>query len=1198
MPNGLQPETKLTGKDVRVLALWLVAGVIGAAVAFQYFFAAFPEASVDFRVTREEAVARARDLLRALGHDTSEYESSVVFEVDQNAKTYLERELDLRLANQLMAGEVNVWWWDVRFFRPRQQEEFRVEVDPAGRVVGAQHVLPEARQGAKLQADAARAVAEEFLRGPVQFDLARYEYLPGETNAFQRPNRRDWSFTWERRVSALEQAAKDAPYRVRVTVQGGQPGRFEEFLRVPEAWQRDFERLRSSNTLFQVLAQVPYAILMGAVFLVVFDLTRKGQVNWRGALKLGLVLGALFLLMNVNEWPITRHAYDTNSDYTGFLVQSLALAALTSLLLAVLVTLSVAAGEPLYRGDHPDKLRLGAPFSRATWREGVRSKEFFKACVIGLAMAAAHIGFVVAFYLLGKDVGFWAPQEIQYTEAVSTALPWIYPLAISLFAATSEEFLFRLFAIPLLLRLTKSKWIAVIVPAFVWGFLHSAYPQQPGWVRGVEVGVIGVVAGWVMLRWGIIATLVWHYTVDALLIGLFLLRSENFYFQFSGWFVVALTLFPLAFATVAYLARRKFAAAEELFNRAAPVGSRLGEEEAEEVAGRPGEDVAAGAGATASAATAPSLAQPLGAGLRWLMVALAAAGIAAVLTIRPPRVGDDVRFSINRAEAEQRAASVLEQRGVDVSRWRRAAIVVDTFDGTRLEYLRRQIGLQRTRELFGERVPSVFWRVRFFRDSQREEYAVVLRPDGALHAVHHQLAEAAPGASLSKEEAQKRAEAWLLQAKMLDFSRWRLVEAESDKKPNRVDHTFTWEEIAPIGEAQQVSDAGATQVGSEPASDAQGRPDTFASPSAGAGGTGSAHVRAQVRVQGEEVSSYRVFVKIPEQWERQHNQRTLGWIAYQVSRALFVLAWVIVILVVFFRHLKEVTVPWARLSRWALWGAVALLVSVANSIPQLMDAYRTEYTLKLFLALVVITQFFVVGLAYSGIFLSFGFGWFLLSRSFGEGRLPGCRAPAGNGEWYYRDAVLLALGGVGALALYGRLMTQVNRIWPTAQAGANATSYEALQPQLPALAGLASAVLAGLFLVGLVAVAVGSFAWLGRVTKSDSTARAMQLALLVLMALVAIASWGGPADYAKQAILQIGLLALIAWGVARVFRFNLLAYFLLAAVGTLASVAGELLQHTDGFVRWNGYAAAAAAVAFVAWPLVAWWRPSGTTQRL
>src|SRR2546429_7385606 len=40
-----------------------------------------------------------------------------------------------------------------------------------------------------------------------------------------------------------------------------------------------------------------------------------------------------------------------------------------------------------------------------------------------------------------------------------------------------------------------------------------------------------IVAGIVMLRWGILATLIWHYTVDASLVGLFLLRSNSLYFK-------------------------------------------------------------------------------------------------------------------------------------------------------------------------------------------------------------------------------------------------------------------------------------------------------------------------------------------------------------------------------------------------------------------------------------------------------------------------------------------------------------------------------------------------------------------------------------------------------------------------------------------------------------------------------------------
>lgn len=1175
MDSSFQSESRLTGKDVRALALWLLAGVIGAAFAFQYFFAAFPEASVDFRVTRGQAVEKARSTLAEIGLDVAGYQSSVVFQVDQDAKTYLEREVGLEQANRLMASELTAWWWDVRFFRPRQQEEFRVKVDPAGRVVGLTHTMEEARAGARLESDAARALAETLLRERLQLDLAAYEYLPGEANPTDRPNRRDWSFTWERRIPALVEAGKDAPYRLRVTVQGDRADGYQEFLRVPEAWKRDFEMLRSSNTFFQVLAQVPYAFLLGGVLLVLYDLARRGRINWRGALQLGLTLAALFFVLSINEWPLTRHGYDTNSSYPGFLVLSLALAAAGSLGIALLVTLSVATGEPLYRADHPAKLRLGAAFSRATWRDGLRSKEFFMACVIGLAMAAAHIGFVVAFYLLGKDIGFWAPQEIKYTDAVSTAVPWIYPLAISLFAATSEEFLFRLFAIPLLLRLTKSKWIALLVPAIVWGFLHSAYPQQPGWVRGVEVSIIGVVAGWVMLRWGILATLVWHYTVDALLIGLFLLRSESLYFQLSGGAVTALTLFPLAFAVTAYVSRGRFAASEAIFN--GPACEEPPPVAAETVAAAPSAaDVptevpvapprvrieAVTIAGTSAAATGRPLSQPL----RMLLMATAVVGIALAIWMPPERVGDHVRFTIHRAQAEALADRALVAFGAKPDEFHRASVVVDTYDGTTLEYLRRHIGMAETRAFYsGERVPSVFWSVRYFKDAEKEEYRVILRPDGGMHAIHHELPDAAPGASLTKEEAQAKAEAYLLQTRMFDLSRWKLVEAETTKKPGRADHTFTWEEIAPVS-AQ-----------SPPNYDAVKQTPSYE----------AAHVRMQLRVQGDEVSGYRVFVKIPEQWERDHTQRSFGWIAYQVNRGVLFLAWGIALIVFFFKNLKSAHVPWARLSRWALWGALALALLQVNSVPNVMAvAYDTQFPLKTFFAIVIISMFFFVGLAYSAIFLLFGFGWFLLARIFGAERLPAWR---GMPAWYYRDALLLGLGGAGALALVSRLISQFDRLWPTPRTSTGAASFESLSPLLPAGSIIAEAVIAGLFAVGLVAVVAGSFALLQRIVP-PGMARAVQFASLFLLAVALIGSWGSPADFAKQVLLQCLLLAVYAFGVSRVFRFNMLGYFLLAAFGSLVLGAAEMLQHPESFIRWNGYATAAAALVLLVWPLAGWLR--------
>ncbi len=62
---------------------------------------------------------------------------------------------------------------------------------------------------------------------------------------------------------------------------------------------------------------------------------------------------------------------------------------------------------------------------------------------IGVCLAAAHIGYVVLFYVVGRRLGVWAPQDLQYSDTMSTALPWVFPLTIGIYAASSEEFLFR-----------------------------------------------------------------------------------------------------------------------------------------------------------------------------------------------------------------------------------------------------------------------------------------------------------------------------------------------------------------------------------------------------------------------------------------------------------------------------------------------------------------------------------------------------------------------------------------------------------------------------------------------------------------------------------------------------------------------------------------------------------------------------------
>jgi len=178
-------EDRLTGTDKRILILWVVCGIIGALFAQKYFFRAFPEASVDFKVSRTEAKSRAKQFVEGLGGDISGYQSTIVFDVDENAKTYLERELGLQQANHLMSSELNIWYWDVRFFRAQQEEEFLVRVSPAGRIVGYDHKIEEARGAKSFNREEAIAAAETFAQSKLGEDLSQWEFLQAEANSHE-----------------------------------------------------------------------------------------------------------------------------------------------------------------------------------------------------------------------------------------------------------------------------------------------------------------------------------------------------------------------------------------------------------------------------------------------------------------------------------------------------------------------------------------------------------------------------------------------------------------------------------------------------------------------------------------------------------------------------------------------------------------------------------------------------------------------------------------------------------------------------------------------------------------------------------------------------------------------------------------------------------------------------------------------------
>ncbi len=884
-------------KRLVFIALALVIG--GLSFTYLNYNAAFPQASLDLQLSKGEITARARAFLLERGLSVEGYRQLTLFSPDDDARLFLEHELGLAEANRLMEGEVSVWRWRARWFRPPEKEEMTVFLSPAGRLVAFEHVIPETREGERLNRDEALTLARTFLE-----QQTTDPHTLVEEQLRERPNRLDYVFTWERDGFR----AKDATYRRTVVVKGDSIGQFSEYLHVPERWEREYSALRSSNRLYTSIAQALYALLALAALVVLFQALRRGEIRWRPLIGIS---AAAALLAVLNEWnflPFYIDGMPTSTKYRDMILLSLLQGLGGGVGYFFYIIFGAAPGEPLYRKWMPERLSLGNAFTP----QGIRTREFFRATLAGYGLTGAHMAFLVAFYLISQRLGAWNPQDVEYSNVLSTAAPWLYPMTIGVLASTSEEFWFRLLAIPLLKRLTGSTWIAVIVPAFVWGFLHANYPQQPGFIRGIEVGLIGVAAGYLLLRFGILATLIWHYTVNALLVSSVLFESSVWYDWAAGIVVSAAVLIPLGVSLVHYRRNGGFLADPALSNRAQT--------------------------AIAQRETQPASPEPPGQPLAaaWparILYLSAAVAVVAGIFLRSPEFGGFIKVRVSKSQAESTAGTVLAERGDETDGWRSATRFIPNLSVEEFEFLRRIRGAGEANRIVAGRTFHAVWQVRYFRAQQPEEWRIFVDQDGRAYRSDHVLDEIAPGAELSSAEALAVAQEHLARDQGIPLDGYRLVDSSANKRENRTDHDFVWEDIA------------------------------F--------DVGGAKARLSLSLVGEEPSYFRRFLKLPEDWLREFRRpRLRQYIAPALGGAL-----AFPLLVLFILRVSGRGKGPPQRYRWKLYlglaGVSTLLTAagIANRWGDAFSGYDTAEPLGNFISQWLISAGIQVALAFLGIFI-------------------------------------------------------------------------------------------------------------------------------------------------------------------------------------------------------------------------------------
>lgn len=765
--------------SVLLLVVMFVLGALGLIVFRAKEKEVFPSASIDLRMPKKEILALAQGWAKKIGYERNKLVKSITFDYDAAAKTFLEYELGNAHANQLMRDTVPIFYWTCRFRKEFDPEKVDVYLSPAGKLVAFNFDLPNDRRIPSISHDAAKAMALAFVQEGTGWSDSSIKLVEDETIAC--PNRTDHSFTWENQSLDLN----GAKLRARAQISGNFLSNFYEFLHRPEKWDRQYSTIRSNNELLYSIAEIFYVLIYIASAFIFFDALSKRNVRWKFVLIAAGVCASVFVLDELNDLPEALSGYASQSSYAAFVTQSVLTMLVQAPLVFAAALIVCGAAEIVYRGSFVHKIAMEKLFTASS----LTSRQTIEGLLAGVAACAISLGYQICYYWLGEHVHYWCPLSLDNYQLLTAAVPSFSAFSLGFFASGSEELLYRVIMLALVQRLVGRFWWANIIQAAAWGFMHSNYPQQPAYARGIELTLEGIFDGWLLKRFGFIACFAGHYLFDAFCVVLPLWSAPTAYHKISA----CLPLLPvLILPAIGLLLRKKagLAPEETLLNSAIP-----------------GADVSH-LQIGAPRAAVPFVYKPLTDRWRRGLAVVALIGFLMVICFKPTtQLCDHPKpLTVSRVEAVKIAAKHLSDLHFDLNGYYCATSLVNGTSqrGLELQYAFETIGFAKTNKLVEQIEHPYIWSVRYVKPLTPEEYDVSIDAQGQVLSQTITRAEDAVGANLSEAGARAIAEEFIKTYRKL-YVPFQFDDVKVQRRKHRIDYEFTFKVPKfKVGEAEFI----------------------------------------------------------------------------------------------------------------------------------------------------------------------------------------------------------------------------------------------------------------------------------------------------------------------------------------------------------------------------------------------------------
>lgn len=1124
--NSVAQAAPIIQKDHRIWWL-IVASILGMALYFVYDPQVFPSASIDLKLSRGAIAKIAQDWAYELGYQKKQPIQSTRFSADYEGKTFLEYELGSSRANELMKEELPIWSWRTRFCKEHEFEEFRAWVSTGGKLYGFVHEIENDRVLPSLSKKDAELLARQFIENRAGISLAEYKMV--KSSSFSQPHRVDHSFTWQDRQKEFN----GARLRVQATVSGNILTQYSNFLYVPETWERKFSTIRSYNHLLGSIASIFYSIIQYvSVFVFIWAVT-SNQLRWRFSVVAALIVTSVSALDSFNNIASVIDEYNTHDIFYGYLLQFVfqTLNGTLSQFLSSLVL--IGAAEAIYRHAYPHKIAMENFFSLS----GLRNRTVAVCMLLGYVLVGIDLGWVILYYLGGEQLHFWCPLGVDNYQILSTIFPFFSAVTIGVSASLSEELMYRVIALSVVQRLTRNFWFANLFQAVAWGFMHSTYPQQPAYARGVELTIGGLFHGWILRRFGVLPSLISHYLFDAFLDVKPLFSSTDIWLRASA----LLPVLPLLIAGLWIMHKiRKTGSVDEsvLENSAVPVLKR--NETAD-----PGV-IAEESGRFEYNSLSPKM-----------RIMLCVLGLASLALTSPLRgqvaIGSESHVALSRAEVFTKAKQCLQEHNVSWQGKKSVVFLTNPIANDELQYVYEQVKLKKTLELAKIAKRNYIWKVRFFRPLDPQEYEVSIDQTGKTVAFTTVRAEDAPGARLTVEAARKKAEDYLA-ASHSNFWPYQFDSVTENQRKERTDYTFYYKvPNLKVGEAD---------------------------------------FKLSTAVVGDVVSGFDSGWEVPDNWLNERNKKRTKdeiflYLRYALNLVMFlaVLRWA-------FGVLKSGYITWRNALKCAIGFFVLFVLQDLNNLVVFFRGYHTTQPLTAFYVREIVSDleadfatlaFYTVGLAFGLAALRMFAPNFKLGSYMQFLFRPGDAEAKRERRELWIDAVLLTFAVVSTNALITAASSYVKAL---------------ISPQVPLDS---PSIICSIANVGftpfdfLYDALVGGFNALLLSTLFVALYRRfcpnfrIYLVLVGIFVLINLSYHRYWQDYLVDVTSNNALLLLAWFAVARLITLNPLVYFLIGFENVLAARLFSLLEH--GLPLFAGQILVLAAgilspcfyLAFISW---------------